>query len=84
MKAVSRHYAGMAEQLAPGAAGVSLPERVHTVVLVSNLLAPDLRALAFAQATQSATLRAVNVAADGADGALRESGSSAASPSRWW
>ena len=66
MKAVSRHYSRMAEQLAPGAAGVSLPERVHTVVLVSNLLAPTLRALAVAQATHSATLRAVNVAADGA------------------
>jgi amino acid transporter len=66
MKAVSRHYSGMAEQLAPGAAGVSLPERVHTVVLVSNLLAPTLRALAVAQATHSATLRAVNVATDGA------------------
>ena len=66
MKAVSRHYSRMAEQLAPGAAGVSLPERVHTVVLVSNLLAPTLRALAVAQATHSATLRAVNVATDGA------------------
>ena len=70
MKAVSRHYSRMAEQLAPGAAGVSLPERVHTVVLVSNLLAPTLRALAVAQATHSATLRAVNVAADGADDPL--------------
>ena len=66
MKAVSRHYSRMADQLAPGAAGVSLPERVHTVVLVSNLLAPTLRALAVAQATHSATLRAVNVATDGA------------------
>jgi amino acid transporter len=70
MKAVSRHYAGVAEELAPGAAGVSLPSRVHTVVLVSNLLAPTLRALAFAQATHSATLRAVNVAAEGADDSL--------------
>jgi amino acid transporter len=70
MKAVSHHYAGVAEELAPGAAGVSLPSRVHTVVLVSNLLAPTLRALAFAQATHSATLRAVNVAAEGADDAL--------------
>ena len=30
----------------PAAAGVALPARVHTVVLVSNLLAPTLRALA--------------------------------------
>ena len=70
MKGVHRHYAGIAEQLSPGAAGVLLPARTHTVVLVSNLLAPTLRALAFAQATHSATLRAVNVAAEGADDAL--------------
>jgi amino acid transporter len=70
MKAVRRHYAGIAEQLSPSAAGVSLPARVHTVVLVSNLLAPTLRALAFAQAMHSSTLRAVNVAAEGADDTL--------------
>ena len=38
-------------ELAPSASGVALPGRVHAVVLVSNLLAPTLRALAFAQAT---------------------------------
>jgi hypothetical protein len=64
MKAVSQHYRHLGEQLAPGAAGVSLPSRVHTAVLVSNLLAPTLRALAFAQATNPATLRAVKVAAE--------------------
>ena len=35
--------------------GVALPGRIHTVVLVSNLLAPTLRALAFAEATNPAT-----------------------------
>ena len=64
MKAVSRHYSGIAEQLTPGASGVMLPGRIHTVVLVSNLLAPTLRALAFAEATNPASLRAVKVAAE--------------------
>ena len=70
MKGVLRHYARVGEQLAPAAAGVSLPSRVHTVVLVSNLLAPTLRALAFAEAMSPATLRAVKVAADEADDPL--------------
>ena len=52
------------------AAGVTLPSRVHSVVLVSNLLAPTLRALAFAEATSPATLRAVKVAAEEADDPL--------------
>jgi amino acid transporter len=64
MKGVSRHYRGLSAQLAPSASGVALPARIHTVVLVSNLLAPTLRALAFAQATNPATLRAVTVAAE--------------------
>jgi amino acid transporter len=70
MKAVSRHYTNVGEQLAPSAAGVTLPSRVHTVVLVSNLLAPTLRALAFAEAMSPATLRAVKVAAEEADDPL--------------
>ena len=64
MKSVSRHYAGVGQALAPPASGVVLPARVHTVVLVSNLLAPTLRALAYAEATNPQTLRAVYVAAD--------------------
>lgn len=61
MKAIARHYARVGRLLAPAAAGVSVPERVHGVVLVANLLAPTLRALAFAQAGAPATLRAVKV-----------------------
>jgi amino acid transporter len=72
MKAASRHYRGLGEQLAPSAAGVALPARIHTVVLVSNLLAPTLRALAFAQATNPATLRAVTVAAEDAPHSLAD------------
>jgi amino acid transporter len=64
MKAVAEHYRHVTDQLTPGASGVALPGHVHAVVLVSNLLAPTLRALAFAQATAPATLRAVKVAAE--------------------
>ncbi len=70
MKATARHYAGISDQLAAPASGVALPGSIHGVVLVSNLLAPTLRALAFAQATSPATLRAVHVAADDADDRL--------------
>jgi hypothetical protein len=62
MKAVSRHYSHLNSQLAASAAGSPLPGRIHTVVLVSNLLAPTLRALAFARAGNPASLRAVTVA----------------------
>lgn len=64
MKAVARHYEGVSAQLAAPASGVALPGRIHTVVLVSNLLAPTLRALAYARATRPDTLRAVTVASE--------------------
>ena len=68
MKAIARHYHLLSEQLAPTPSGVALPARIHAVVLVSNLLAPTLRALAFAEATRPATLVAVKVSAeDGRD-----------------
>jgi amino acid transporter len=65
MRAVARHYAEVGQQLAPSAAGVSLPAGVHGVVLVSNLLAPTLRALAFAEASGYTSLRAVSVSDQG-------------------
>jgi amino acid transporter len=67
MKAIARHYRQLEHELAPGAAGVALPGRIHAVVLVSNLLAPTLRALAFAQATAPDSLRAVKVSAEDAE-----------------
>jgi hypothetical protein len=67
MKAIARHYHHVQSELAPTASGVVLPGRIHQVVLISNLLAPALRALAFAQATSPATVRAVKVAADGGE-----------------
>ena len=70
MKAVSRHYASVARDLSPSAGGVELPARTHSVVLVSNLLTPTLRALAFAEATAPASLRAVHVATENGDETL--------------
>lgn len=70
MKSISRHYGFLGSQLAPPASGVVLPAGIHSVVLVSNLLAPTLRALAFAQALGTATVRAVKVAAEGPDDPL--------------
>ena len=72
MKAVSRHYEAFGDRLTPSAAGVALPGQIHSVVLVSNLFAPTLRALAFAQATNPASLRAVKVAADEVGDALAD------------
>jgi hypothetical protein len=59
MRGIARHYAAVADEIRPGAAGVALPARVHAVVLVSDVNAPSLRALAYAQASHPATLRAV-------------------------
>ena len=70
MKAIARHYSQINRELQPGASGVALPTHVHAVVLVSNLLAPTLRALAFAEATAPATLRAVKVSAEDIEDSL--------------
>jgi amino acid transporter len=70
MKAIERHYEHVGDELAATASGVAMPARVHAVVLISNLLAPTLRALAFAQALSADSVRAVTVAAEGADDGL--------------
>jgi amino acid transporter len=70
MKAVAGHYRDLSRELAPPASGAVLPGQIHAVVLVSNLRAPTLRALAFAQATEPATLRAVQVRAEDVDDPL--------------
>ena len=72
MKAVAGHYRQVAEELAAPASGAALPGQIHAVVLVSNLLAPTLRALAFAQATAPATLRAITVSSDDTGDPLAE------------
>jgi amino acid transporter len=62
MKAIHRHYRRVAAELAAGEDDVSLPSRIHAVVLVSTLHTPTLRALAFARATRPSTLTALSVA----------------------
>jgi hypothetical protein len=64
MKAVATHYRDVNAELAPAAAGIAQPGRIHAVVLVSNLLAPTLQALAFAEALHPHSLVAVTVSDD--------------------
>jgi hypothetical protein len=61
MTAIRRHYDGVDAELRPGPAGVTLPSRIHAVVLVSKLHTPTLRALAYARATRPSTLVALTV-----------------------
>jgi amino acid transporter len=61
MKAIRGHYAKVAVELRPSPAGVTLPSRIHAIVLVSKLHTPALRALAFARATRPTTLTALTV-----------------------
>jgi amino acid transporter len=61
MTAIRRHYDRVDAELRPGPAGVTLPSRIHAVVLVSKLHTPTLRALAFARATRPSTLVALTV-----------------------
>jgi hypothetical protein len=67
MRAIRRHYERVTVELQPGPAGVTLPSRIHAIVLVSRLHTPTLRALAFARATHPTTLTAVTVRTDAAD-----------------
>ncbi|AXI81604.1 APC family permease [Peterkaempfera bronchialis] len=70
MKAIRRHYDGVAEELVsaeePGEDAV-LPSRVHSIVLVSKLHKPTLRALAYARLARSSVLEAVTVNVDPPD-----------------
>ena len=68
MKGIRRHYRHVAEELrvAPNETK-TLPSRVHSIVLVSNVHKPALRALAFARATRPDTLVALTVSVDSAE-----------------
>jgi amino acid transporter len=61
MTSIRRHYEHVDVELTPNPAGVTLPTRIHGVVLVSKLHTPTLQALAFARATRPATLAAITV-----------------------
>jgi hypothetical protein len=70
MRGIGRHYDAVTVELEPQVGGVTLPSRNHAVVLVSQLHAPTLRALAYAKATRPSDLVALTVAVD--EGAERE------------
>ncbi|MFF0341000.1 APC family permease [Kribbella sp. NPDC004875] len=65
MKGIRRHYETVGRQMsAEDAEPLMLPSRVHSIVLVSKLHKPTLRALAFAKAARPYTLEAVTVDVD--------------------
>ncbi|MFZ0529022.1 MAG: APC family permease, partial [Propionicimonas sp.] len=56
MLRINRHYRRVSRQLQPHAAGITLPSRIHAVVLISQLNEPSLKALAFARAIRPSTV----------------------------
>jgi amino acid transporter len=64
MRAIHKHYARVARELATEDTGLVLPARNHVIVLVSKVHKPTLRALAFARATRPDTLTALTVNID--------------------
>ncbi len=68
MQSIHKHYEHVRLELAAGEdESVTLPSRVHAIVLVSKVHKPTLRALAFARATRPSTLEAVTVDVDPAE-----------------
>jgi len=68
MRGIRKHYDGVASELALDVGeDLTLPSKVHAVVLVSKLHKPALRALAFARATRPDVLEALTVDVDPAE-----------------
>jgi amino acid transporter len=62
MQSIRKHYDHVRLELAADQSeNVTLPSRVHAIVLVSKVHKPTLRALAFARATRPSTLEALTV-----------------------
>ncbi|GAA1731328.1 APC family permease [Aeromicrobium alkaliterrae] len=64
MRGVRRHYDQVSAELAIDDADVTLPSRVHGIVLVSKLHKPTMRALAYAKVSRPSSLEAVTVSYD--------------------
>jgi hypothetical protein len=65
MESIRKHYDRVSVELVAGdAESVTLPSRVHAIVLVSKIHKPTLRALAYARATRPTVLEAVTVDVD--------------------
>jgi amino acid transporter len=68
MRSVRHHYDRVAAELAPAEnERVTLPSRVHAIVLVSKIHKPTLRALAYARATRPSLLEGVTVSVEPGD-----------------
>jgi hypothetical protein len=68
MNGIRRHYAAVAQELTPDdEAGLTLPSSNISIVLVSKLHLPTLRALAYARATRPDRLEALTVDVDGSE-----------------
>ncbi len=61
MLRINSHYREVSRQLTPRVAGITLPSRIHAVVLISQLNEPSLQALAFARAIRPSTITALRV-----------------------
>lgn len=67
MRMIRKHYDTVARELENEVWDGVLPSRTHSIVLVSKLHMPTLRALAYARATRPDTLEAVTVNVDEVD-----------------
>ena len=63
MRGIRKHYDHVAQELALSdlEESITLPSRVHAIVLVSKLHKPAMRALAYARASRPSTLEAITV-----------------------
>ncbi|MFE5642938.1 APC family permease [Rhodococcus sp. NPDC056516] len=67
MKMIRKHYDSVAAELEEHEWDGVLPSRTHSIVLVSKLHMPTMRALAYARATRPDTLEAITVNVDEPD-----------------
>ncbi len=69
MEAIHRHYDRVGEELAIASEDekVTLPSRVHALVLVSKIHKPTLRALSYARGSRPTVLEAITVKVDSDD-----------------
>jgi len=64
MRSIKRHYGRVADELEIDDADVTLPSRVHAIVLVGRLHKPTMRAVAYARVSRPSTIEAVTVGFD--------------------
>ncbi|WP_371811181.1 APC family permease [Aeromicrobium sp. CFBP 8757] len=67
MRGIGRHYDRVSDELAIDDTDVTLPSRVHAIVLVSKLHKPTMRALAYARVSRPNSLEALTVEFDPAE-----------------